>query len=121
MISRIPGRSRRRGNARAPVIVMVRHAVKIEPEAGPVFEPLPHEPNLGRVASARRVGGGREGPVPRVGSLDDVVRPRQQRRWDREAEGVRGLEVNRELEPRGLLDGQVGGFRAVQNLGHVGR
>jgi hypothetical protein len=36
---------------------------------------------LGRRAGGhqgRREGGGRGRPVPRVGSLDDVVRPRQQ-------------------------------------------
>jgi hypothetical protein len=37
--------------------------------------------------------------------LNDLIRPRQHRRRDREAEGLRGLQVDHELELRGLLDG----------------
>jgi hypothetical protein len=44
--------------------------------------------------------------------MNHLIRPRQYRRWDREAEGLRGLEVDREVEPRRLLDGEVGGLRA---------
>jgi len=47
--------SRRRGNARAPVSLMVRHAVEIEPEAGSVIEPLLHQAQLrGRFRSRGR-------------------------------------------------------------------
>jgi hypothetical protein len=45
--------------------------------------------------------------------LDDVVRPRQQRRRDREAERLRGLEVDDQLELRWLLDGEIGRFGAL--------
>jgi hypothetical protein len=48
--------------------------------------------------------------------LDHLVRPRQQRRRDREAEGLGGLEVDHQLELRGLLDGQVGGLGALGDL-----
>jgi hypothetical protein len=56
----------------------------------------------------RRAGGGLGRPGPVVGSLDDVIRPRQQRRWDREAERVGGLEIDDELELGWLLDGKIG-------------
>src|SRR5215813_10679813 len=52
-------------------------------------------------------------------SLDDFVRALQQRRGDREAKGLRSLEVDDQLELGGLLDWQVGGFRAFQDLVHV--
>jgi hypothetical protein len=41
-------------------------------------------------------------------SLDQLVRPLEQRRRDREPERIRGLEVDHQLELRGLLDGEVG-------------
>ncbi len=40
-------------------------------------------------------------------SFDYLIRAQQERWRDREAEGLRGLEVDDELEPRGLLDGQI--------------
>jgi hypothetical protein len=49
-------------------------------------------------------------------SLDDLVRPRQQRRRDREAERLGGLEVDHELELGGLLDGQIARLRALEDL-----
>ena len=48
--------------------------------------------------------------------LDDLIRPRQHRRRDREAERFGGLQVDHELELRGLLDGQVGGLGALEDL-----
>src|SRR6516225_2593550 len=41
-------------------------------------------------------------------------------RRDREAERVGGLAVDHEMEPRGLLDRQLGGPRALENLVHIG-
>src|SRR5512134_3522916 len=41
--------------------------------------------------------------------FDDLIRPRQQRRRDREAKGLGGLEIDHELELGGLLDRQIGG------------
>ena len=52
-------------------------------------------------------------------SLDDFVGPCQQRRRDRQAEGLGGPEVYDQLELRGLLDGQVAGLRALENLVHL--
>src|SRR5580704_14499229 len=47
--------------------------------------------------------------------LDHLIRPLQERRRDREAEGLGGLEVDDELELGGLLDGKVAGFRALED------
>src|SRR5262249_34354641 len=49
--------------------------------------------------------------------LDDVLRPQHHQRRDRQAERLRGLEVNRQLELGGLLDGGVGGVRALWGSG----
>src|SRR5262245_49726539 len=48
--------------------------------------------------------------------LDHVVGPKEHRLRDRQAEGLGGLEVDDELELGGLLDGQVGGLGASQDL-----
>src|SRR2546425_8792175 len=53
--------------------------------------------------------------------FDDVVRPPQHRRRDRQAERLRRLEVDDQLELRWLLDGQIAGLRTLENLVHVGR
>src|SRR5215510_7636420 len=53
-------------------------------------------------------------------SLNHLIRPRQQRWWDRQAESLGSLEVDDELELRRLLDRQVGGFRALEDLVHIG-
>jgi hypothetical protein len=50
------------------------------------------------------------------GLLDHVVRPSQDRRWDRQAEGLGGFEVDDELESCGLLDGQVGRLCALEDV-----
>src|SRR5262245_51442455 len=62
-------------------------------------------------------------PGPRAGemagagrSFDHLIRPRQQRRRDREAEGLGGLDVDDELELGGLLDWEIGGSRAPEDL-----
>src|SRR5713226_569239 len=51
--------------------------------------------------------------------LDDLIRPQQQRSRDRQAEGLRRLEVDDQLEPRRLLDGEVSRPRALENLVHI--
>jgi hypothetical protein len=53
-------------------------------------------------------------------SFDDLIRHRQQRRWNGEAESLGGLEVDEEFVLGGLLDGQVGGLGAFENLVHIG-
>jgi hypothetical protein len=45
--------------------------------------------------------------------LDDLVGPEQERLRDRQAEGLCGLHVD---ELARLLDGQVSGFRAVEDF-----
>src|ERR1700682_317366 len=60
--------------------------------------------------------------IPRVcvGSrrhlLDDLIRAQQQRLRDRDPERLRGLEVDHQFELRGLLDGNVAGLGASQDL-----
>src|SRR6202795_1982260 len=56
-----------------------------------------------------------------VQSLDDLIRPPQHRLREGQAEGPGGLEVDDQLELRRLLDGQVAGLGALENLVHVGR
>ena len=48
-------------------------------------------------------------------SLNDLVRPLQQRRRDREAERLGRLEVDDELEFGRLLDRQVGGLGPLED------
>src|SRR5262249_60805896 len=47
--------------------------------------------------------------------LYDLIRPQQRRRWDAEAQRLGGLEVDDELELRGLLDGKVGRLGAPED------
>jgi len=46
--------------------------------------------------------------------LDQLIRPPQHRRGNGQAEGLRGLEVDDQVELRGLLHGELGGLRALQ-------
>src|SRR6266446_2547851 len=47
--------------------------------------------------------------------INHLIRPLQERRRDREAKGLRGLEVDDQLEFLGLLDGEVGWPRTIQD------
>src|SRR6202045_4695683 len=49
-------------------------------------------------------------------SLDHLIRPLQERRRDRQAEGPGGLEVDDQLKLLGLLDREVGGLGAFEDL-----
>ena len=51
--------------------------------------------------------------------LDHLIRPLQERRRDRQPEGLGGLEVDDQLELRRLLHGQVGGLGTFQNLVYI--
>src|SRR5262249_62148493 len=42
--------------------------------------------------------------------IDHVICPEQQRLRDRQPEGLRGLEIDHQLEGRRLLDGEIGGL-----------
>src|SRR6266545_8225932 len=85
---------------------------------------FPPEPSS--LTSAPRRRAARRGAPPQCQrgtcdglSLDDLVRPSQQRRQDRQAEGLRRLEVDDQLELRGLLDRQVAGSGTFQDLVHL--
>src|SRR5882762_4288092 len=49
-------------------------------------------------------------------SINNLVSPQQHRRPDRQPERLRGLEVDDELELRGLFDRQIGGLGALRIL-----
>jgi hypothetical protein len=51
--------------------------------------------------------------------LDHLIGAREQRRWHLEAERLRGLEIDDQLELGRLLDRKIGGFGALQNLVNV--
>src|SRR5262245_44074679 len=55
------------------------------------------------------------------GLFDEVICPPEHRRRNRQAKRFCGLEVDDELESCGLLDGQVGRPRALQDLVHIMR
>ncbi len=52
--------------------------------------------------------------------LDHLIRPLQERRRDRQAQGLRGLEVDYQVELCGLLNREISRFRALEDLVHVG-
>src|SRR5262245_7104144 len=56
-----------------------------------------------------------------VGLPDDLVGAREQRRRNREAERAGRLHVHHEVEPCGLLDGQLSRLRPLEDLVHVRR
>ena len=51
-----------------------------------------------------------------MGPFDDLIRAEEHRLWNREAERLRGPEVDDQLELRGLLHGQFSWFCALQDL-----
>jgi hypothetical protein len=48
--------------------------------------------------------------------LDHLIRPQQERRRDRESEGLGGPEVDHQLELRRLLDRELSGIGALQEF-----
>jgi hypothetical protein len=48
--------------------------------------------------------------------LDYLIRPRQQRWWDRQTERLGGLEVDGEIELRGVFDGKISGLGTLNEL-----
>jgi hypothetical protein len=98
-----------------------RHRLS-ELATGPLPLPLP----CVGLASGRRDRSERSGeegaprdPVSTLDSLDHLIRPLEERRRDRQTEGVGSLEVDNEFELRRLFDGDVTGLGAFQDLIHV--
>ena len=59
------------------------------------------------------------GDISRHGLADHFVGLEEEGWGNGEAEGLGGLEVDHQLKCRGLLDGEVGGFGALQDLVHI--
>src|SRR5215204_6488823 len=53
---------------------------------------------------------------PPAASFDHLVGAREEGRWDSQVEHLRGLEIQDQLEFRGLLDRKVAGLGALENL-----
>src|SRR4029434_7777206 len=56
----------------------------------------------------------------RTPSLNDLIREREYRGRDREAESFRNLQVYDQLELRGLLDGKIAGAGAPEDFVYIG-
>src|SRR5262245_41397108 len=65
------------------------------------------------VVTQRFIGG------PPRGSRDDLIRPGKERLRNRESEGLRGLEVDDQLELCWLRYREIGGLGAFQDLADV--
>src|SRR6266849_1514737 len=59
-------------------------------------------------------------PGTRPPSVNDLIRALQERWRDRQPDRLRGSEIYDQLELGGLLDREVGGFGALEDLVHVG-
>lgn len=57
--------------------------------------------------------------IARVPSFDDVIRAQQQRRWDPEADGLGGPEVDDELEFRRALHRQIARLSPLEDPVHI--
>ena len=55
-------------------------------------------------------------PIADIRSFDDFVGAGEERRWYDKAERLRGLEIDEKFKPAGLLYGQIGGLRALQEF-----
>src|SRR5262245_27726476 len=56
-----------------------------------------------------------------IASLDDLIGPQQQRRWDRKTEGLGGLEIDSEVQLHRPLYRKVGSLCALEDLVDVAR
>jgi hypothetical protein len=87
-------------------------APSLRPRPRAIRRPAPHaasplEPQAQPSGTQPRTPEPRWSPEAQL--LDDFVRPPQHRLRDRQPERLRGLEVDDQLEVRGLLDGQISG------------
>src|SRR4030095_5770031 len=114
---------RRRNRPREVRLQMPRRDMKTAVKSGPPGGRYPNNPHgaafhpdaayyrspsaAPRRRAARRGGRQHQQETSAAPSFDHLIRPRQQQRGDGEAEGFGGLEVDDQLELRGLLDWQV--------------
>ena len=106
------------------VVALARHADGDAPDAGPGVEPGAERPEGAVVRRLEEPGEAEccsqeSAALVEQALLDDLVRAHQERLRDREAERLRGLEVDDQLELGRLLDRQVGGLGALEDLVHV--
>src|SRR6266851_6332169 len=100
--------------------VKERRGARIDPggnDADPVHVPYllrPSGERRGEEAASKRAD---EGSA--IHLLDHLIRPLQERRRDRQAEGLGGLEIDDEFILGRLLDRKVGGLRALEDPVHV--
>jgi hypothetical protein len=93
------------------IVALAVHPYRYSSDACPRIQPCAKCPQ-GAVVGGHRAPGEANSRAQELaawvehGLLDDLVRSPQHRRRDREAERLRGLEVNDQLELGGLLDGQ---------------
>ena len=83
-------------------------------------EPVPPAANRRAVPQARAKAPAIERRPPNARSFDDLVGAREARWRDREAERLGSVEVDDQLEGRGLLDRQIGRFGAGENPARLG-
>ena len=53
--------------------------------------------------------------------IDYLIRPQKQRRRNREAKGLRGLQVDHQIELRWSFDGQIRGLDTLEDLVYLDR
>jgi hypothetical protein len=116
---RYHGASGTSAEKRASRHVMARHGFAGAHRLSPfgVVESIAMTPNAPDAQAQRPAREQRERPArwsvmlgSRPSLLDDLIGPLQERLRDGESDRLRGLEVDNEVELRGLLDGQVGGL-----------
>src|SRR3989442_437360 len=56
-----------------------------------------------------------------IGLLNDLIRPHQERLRNRQAEGLGGLEVDDQIELRGLFDRKIGGLGTFEDFVQIDR
>jgi hypothetical protein len=104
---------------------LARHADRDPADAGPGVRPCAERPEGVVVGRAREPGESEcrsqeSAALVEHGLLDDLVRLENDRPRNRQAECLRRLEVNHQVELRWLLYGKVSGFGAFEDFVDIG-